>query len=423
MKMLNSLRHRLVVATLAMVVTVCTIFSTGLYFAFDVAEDKLFDTHLAADVASYMAIYEKDPSLVELPRENFLVYVAPDGDTTQLPSHIGALAVDEDDLLFDGREYHVQIEERGATRFYFLFDESAFESFEEILLFSIILIVFGVIVTAGWLSASLANHIIQPLTDLSNQVAKLDDSNTSVQLNADAPPGDEISTLATAINRYHHRISELLHREREFSSDVSHELRTPLMGIQGAAELLHKKGSSDATLQDLTARVRRGCLQMTTLTEALLYLARDPATFKDMIEPVSVERVVDKQISAVRDVADSKGVTVHVEHSEEAATVHTIPAVIDIVIGNILKNAVKYTDQKIINVFVTSEEVVIQDYGPGIDKSVQTTLFDRFNRGENRNPDGTGIGLALVRRFCDQYGWAIDFRSEERKGTRVAVAF
>ena len=346
MKMLNSLRHRLVVATLAMVVTVCTIFSTGLYFAFDVAEDKLFDTHLAADVASYMAIYEKDPSLVELPRENFLVYVAPDGDTTQLPSHIGALAVDEDDLLFDGCEYHVQIEERGATRFYFLFDESAFESFEEILLFSIILIVFGVIVTAGWLSASLANHIIQPLTDLSNQVAKLDDSNTSVQLNADAPPGDEISTLATAINRYHHRISELLHREREFSSDVSHELRTPLMGIQGAAELLHKKGSSDATLQDLTARVRRGCLQMTTLTEALLYLARDPATFKDMIEPVSVERVVDKQISAVRDVADSKGVTVHVEHSEEAATVHTIPAVIDIVIGNILKNAVKYTDQK-----------------------------------------------------------------------------
>ena len=142
-----------------------------------------------------------------------------------------------------------------------------------------------------------------------------------------------------------------------------------------------------------------------------------------MIEPVSVERVVDKQISAVRDVAESKGVSVHVEHTGTAATVQTIPAVIDIVIANILKNAVKYTDQKIINVFVTPDEVVIQDYGPGIDKTVQGTLFDRFNRGENRNPDGTGIGLALVRRFCDQYGWVIDFQSEETKGTRVAVAF
>ncbi len=195
------------------------------------------------------------------------------------------------------------------------------------------------------------------------------------------------------------------------------------MGIQGAAELIHKRSEGDDDMRELAARVRRGCLQMTTLTEALLYLARDPASFKDMIEPVSVERVVDKQISAVRDVAESKGVSVHVEHAGTAATVETIPAVIDIVIGNILKNAVKYTDQKIINVFVTADEVVIQDYGPGIDKTVQGTLFDRFNRGENRNPDGTGIGLALVRRFCDQYGWAIDFRSEETKGTRVAVAF
>jgi signal transduction histidine kinase len=423
MKTLNSLRHRLIVATLGMVVTVCTIFSMGLYFAFDVAEDKLFDTHLAADIASYMAIYEKDPSLVDLPRENFIVYVAPDGNTEQLPAHISALAMDEDDLLFGGREYHVQIEQRGDTKFYFLFDESAFESFEEVLLFSIALIVTGVIATAGWLSAGLADRIIQPLTDLSTQVAALDDSNSSVRLDADAPPGDEISTLAGAINRYHQRISEVLHREREFSSDVSHELRTPLMGIQGAAELLHKKSAGDRSMQDLIERVRRGCMQMATLTEALLYLARDPSSFKDMIEPVSVERVVDNQITAVRDVADSKGVTVHVEHTEGAATVNTIPAVIDIVIGNILKNAVKYTDQKIINVFVTAKEVVIQDYGPGIDKTVQTTLFDRFNRGENRNPDGTGIGLALVRRFCDQYGWAIDFRSEERKGTRVAVAF
>ncbi|MCZ6771780.1 MAG: HAMP domain-containing sensor histidine kinase [Proteobacteria bacterium] len=421
--MLKRLHHRLVVASIAMVMSVCTIFSLGLYFAFDLAEDLLFDTHLAADVASYIAIYEKHPSAIDLPRENFLVYAVRNGDTAHLPDHISALRPDEDDLVFGGREYHVQIEDRGNTRFYFLFDESAFESFEDVLLFSILAIVIGVMASAAWLSVGLANRIIQPLTDLSRQVARLDDSNTSIQLDTDAPPGDEIAMLATAINGYHQRISELLIREREFSSDVSHELRTPLMGIQGAAELIHKRSEGDDAMRELAARVRRGCLQMTTLTEALLYLARDPASFKDMIEPVSVERVVDKQISAVRDVAESKGVSVLVERTGTAAMVDTIPAVIDIVIGNILKNAVKYTDQKIINVFVTPDEVVIQDYGPGIDKTVQSTLFDRFNRGENRNPDGTGIGLALVRRFCDQYGWVIDFRSEETKGTRVAVAF
>lgn len=195
------------------------------------------------------------------------------------------------------------------------------------------------------------------------------------------------------------------------------------MGVQGAAELLERRSADNPELAELTARIRRGCLHMTTLTEALLYLARDPSIFRDMIEPLSIERVVDNQIAAVHEVASSKGIVLNFEITGAAATVQTIPAVANIVIGNILKNAVKYTDRKLISVYLTPSEIVIQDYGPGIDATVQETLFDRFNRGEHRNSDGTGIGLALVRRFCDQYGWVIDFRSEIDKGTRIAVVF
>lgn len=406
-----------------MVVSVCALFTFGLYFAFDTAEDTLFDTHLAADVASFMTLYTYDPSLVDLPRENFLVYRAPQGETDRLPAYLRELAPDDDELILGEREYHVQIEDRGGDRFYFLFDESEFETFEQTLMVSVAIIALALVATAAWLSAGLANQIIRPLSDLSRQVAALHDADTSLELDPDVPPGDEIATLAAAINGYQGRISELLEREREFSSDVSHELRTPLMGIQGAAELLNRKGADDPEIRSLTDRVRRGCQQMTTLTDALLYLARDPASFTELMESVSVDRVVDNQVCAVDEVARSKGIELHVEHGGMQSTIQTIPAVIDIVIGNILKNAVKYTDQKIVNVFVRGDEVVIQDYGPGIDPAVQATLFDRFDRGTNRNPDGTGIGLALVRRFCEQYGWAIDFRSEEHKGTRVAVEF
>ncbi|MFT4581397.1 MAG: signal transduction histidine kinase [Gammaproteobacteria bacterium] len=114
---------------------------------------------------------------------------------------------------------------------------------------------------------------------------------------------------------------------------------------------------------------------------------------------------------------------VNVEGAVPDMTINTIPAVIEIVIGNILKNAVKCTNQNVINIFVENDEVVIQDYGPGIDRAVQALLFDRFNRGKCRDSDGSGIDLALVRRFRDQYGWAIDFRSDQDSGTRVAVAF
>jgi len=133
--------------------------------------------------------------------------------------------------------------------------------------------------------------------------------------------------------------------------------------------------------------------------------------------------VVNNQIAALRGVTDSKGIVFNIESHGGAPTVETIPAVANIVIGNILQNAVKYTDRNVISVYLLPHEVVIQDSGPGIDESTQETLFDRFNRGTNRNSDGTGIGLALVRRFCDQYGWTIDFHSELSKGTRISVAF
>lgn len=421
--MLSSLRRRIIVATFAMVVTVCSAFSFGLYFAFDTAEDTLFDSHLAADVASFLTLYAHDPALIDLPRENFTVYRAPRGETGGLPAYVRALQPGDDELLLGGREYHVQIEDRDGDRFYFLFDESEFEAFEQALAVSVVVIALAVIVIAAWLSAGLADRIIRPLTRLSRDVGELQDPSTTLELDPRAAPDDEIATLAGAINGYQRRIGELLEREREFSADVSHELRTPLMAIQGAAELLARRGRQDPEIGKLADRVRRGCQQMTTLTEALLYLARDPGSFGDLIEPVSVDRVVDNQVSAVGEVARSRGIELHVEHGGTGSTVQTVPAVIEIVIGNILKNAVKYTDQNIVNVFVQGEQVVIQDYGPGIETKVQSTLFDRFDRGRNRNPDGTGIGLALVRRFCDQYGWAIEFRSEERKGTRVAVAF
>ena len=125
----------------------------------------------------------------------------------------------------------------------------------------------------------------------------------------------------------------------------------------------------------------------------------------------------------VSDLAERKGIRFRVEHGEKDVEIRTIPAVANIVIGNIIKNAVKYTNRNEVSVFVTARAVVIQDYGPGIDQTAQQFLFDRFNRGANRNPDGSGIGLALVRRFCEQYGWVIDFESELDKGTRVAVAF
>ena len=419
---INNIRRRVIFAAFALSSVVAAVFGSGLYLAFDAAEDKLFDDHLADDVEAFMQAYANDPGVAELSRRNFMVFIAAPGDIAELPAYLHKIAPNEDEVILDGKEFELQMRDAGGKRFYFLFDESEFEEFENGMLVAMLTIIFVVIAGSTWAGYLLAGRIIRPLTMLSAQVGDLGLEGTEAVALTTGPAADlEIEHLAQAIMAYHGRISELLRREHEFSADVSHELRTPLMAIQGAAELLERQDLNEAS-GELLKRIKRSCFHMTTLTEALLYLARDPEIFVDMVEPVSVKRVIDGQIAAVHDVAERKGIRVHVEQRAES-TIDTIPAVIEIVLGNILKNAVKYTNKDVINIFIDAKEIVIQDYGPGIDRSVQNTLFDRFTRGQNRNPDGSGIGLALVRRFCEQYGWGIHFQSHQDTGTRVAVVF
>ena len=340
-----------------------------------------------------------------------------------VPEFLRSLPAQADEVIINGREFDLRTRQHGKKIYYFLFDESEFEAFEQRMLAAIIILVLGLIV-AGTLSGYLlAQRIITPLRDLASTVSTLGPGVMSTRsLESFTKSDHEIAFLASAISRYHTTNTELLIREQEFSADVSHELRTPIMAIQSAADLLQSARADNHRFSEVIDRIKRGCFHMAALTEALLYLARDPQSFNDLVEPISIKSVVDSQLAAVKEVAERKGIELMINDANDG-TVNAIPAVLDIVIGNILKNAVKYTDQHIINVFIEDDEVVIQDYGPGIDLALQENVFKRFDRGQSKDSDGSGIGLALVRRVCEQYGWVIDFRSDKESGTRVSVAF
>ena len=110
MKPSPSLRHRIIKSSFVMTFFVCLLFSLGLFFALEVAEDSLFETHLESDINTFMDIYSVMPEIASLPRDNFTVYIARNNDRSHFPDYLKNLPEDEEGVELDGKSWTLKPE-------------------------------------------------------------------------------------------------------------------------------------------------------------------------------------------------------------------------------------------------------------------------------------------------------------------------
>ena len=417
----HKLRDRLVWATFGVAVVITAMLVVGAWLAVQAADDRL-DAHLGKDINAIISRYQKEPTAGDLSTSELRVFAVPSGDRRALPRYLKDLTPGVDEVVVNNIEYDVIVRDRAGTTFYFMLDERDQESYENQIL-TVAAITLGlVLIVAYWSCNVFIRALVTPVTELTQKIMLLDESGGGRLQISENQRRDELYHLSKSVNYFNERIQSLLQRERDFSSDVAHELRTPLMGIQGAAENLSRITSQGGDTTELIHRIKRCCAQMTTLIEAFLHLARDSIHSSAYLSSVNVDEVVEEQVALLRAIATKRGILVQV-HKTEAPIVHAIPAVVSIVIGNLLKNALTYTNKKTVDVYLTRSGIVVQDYGPGIDSALQPAMFDRFARGANSDPRGAGIGLALVKRFCESFRWTVDVVSNQLTGTRITLTF
>ena len=273
------------------------------------------------------------------------------------------------------------------------------------------------LVVAVWLST----RVLRPVTDLVNRVKQFERSGRPEPL---APhfADDEVGQLAAALDDYSRRLTAVVERDREFNADVSHELRTPLAVIRGASELLLAQDGLPDKTRERIRRIDRAARQSSELTQALLLLSRSERQAPTDGETSDVGQVVDQVIDTYRPLLGTKPVEVRVERAAEAH-IDAPAAVVSVALGNLIGNAFKYTPAGTVTVRVERGRVVVEDTGPGIKAEDATRLFERGVRGEGVVGKGAGLGLAIVRRLCELYGWEVSLAPRADGGAMAVLDF
>ncbi len=231
---------------------------------------------------------------------------------------------------------------------------------------------------------------------------------------------DELGILARAFHGHTSELKDYLERERAFTGDVSHELRTPLTVILGAAELVQRDTQERPGALAAARRIERAAREAAETVEVLLLLARAPASIE--AEPIAMAALLRDEIAHYGALVAGKPVTLGFDGGADF-TIVAPRRLVAAAVGNLVRNACLYTDQGRVGVAIDGHAVVVRDSGRGLPADVLSMLSAPASAHRLRGSQGTGLGLALVKRICRQLNAPLEVASAQGGGTVFKIEF
>jgi signal transduction histidine kinase len=226
----------------------------------------------------------------------------------------------------------------------------------------------------------------------------------------------ESERLATELRARADALAESDRRKDEFLAMLAHELRNPLGAIANAAHVMDQIGTDQPPIppiQRAVGVIQRQIQHLVRLVDDLLDVSRiTRGKIELRLQPVDLRDAVRSAVEMTRPIVETKEHALRVELPPEPLPVHADPTRMEQVLGNLVRNAAKYTEPAgKIEVSAWSEDgtavVRVRDNGIGIPTELLPRIFDLFIQGEqslDRSGGGLGIGLTLVRRLVEMHG-------------------
>ena len=236
----------------------------------------------------------------------------------------------------------------------------------------------------------------------------------------------ELQQALAELSRKGHQLEVASAHKSEFLANMSHELRTPLNAIIGFSQVLRKRmfGEINAKQEEYLDDILSSGHHLLSLINEVLDLSKVEAGQVELeVAPFSLREALERSIVMVRERAAKRGVQLSLEFAPNIDLIDGDERRLRQVVFNLLSNAVKFTPEGgsviVASAQVDGEvQVSVTDTGPGIAPEDQERIFEEFQQTDVgvEQREGTGLGLALSKRFVELHGGRIWVESEP--GTR-----
>ena len=370
-----------------------------------VIKGTLLKTALEQEMAHYWQRVEINPQ-AELPdTKNLYGYrwtdiTPPQFQHMQIPLGVGRHFV-------DGKERMIVYDHRYGQHVLLVIGESNVNKLVWLFGLAPLMLSLFVLYSVLWWWNRRARRNFSPITRLANALEHIDwehqKKGASPFMRISTNGNMEAEYLKQALEKYHCVLSQFIQREREFTGDVSHELRTPLTILKGNVQLCQARyGHTKAFI-----RLHNTIEDMQLLVDTLLAIARNTTNTLSTQEML-LSQVLSDLVQDLSQVSQSKGIHIDLDLEIDETPRALYPSMTKMVFGNILRNALNYSEGSEIDVLMRKHHVLIADNGIGIHLSEQQKVQELSDPNLQLEIKGHGIGLQLVQKLCQQLGWRVE---------------
>jgi len=411
----NSLRFRVALYYALFGAGLSIFLSGGFFLAVQQAGHNLIDQILLGELEEHVGVAVFIPPNEKSVKGYMLSATEPGPD---IPPQIKKLSPGGHDVTIKDIDYRVLVADKDGARYFMLYNTESMHDSEAMFLRYVVFFALFMIISSSIGGVLLASRVTASVTRLARQVGRARPGDTELSL-TELTSNDEVGELARAFDRYLRRLRNFVERENYFTADVSHELRTPLAIMLGTVEVLEQDETLSARQKERLARIRRAAQDMIDLTGALLLLAREHHNSADE-QPCHVAEVVSGCVEKHRHLIGDRPIRMDMELVGLPNLIVEIP-LLEVVVGNLIRNALFNTKSGVVLVRLEAERLIVRDTGVGMRPEELARALERYYKGASSA--GAGVGLSLVKRICDRYGWKISLESQEGQGTTAEIDF